>query len=122
MAGVEELRTEEEELRDPDLPPVTAEHIKLWLPSDLTREELAEVAMKGIGRVESTLRRGQLFRNSQVVGQRGGMKANTLLGRIEEQKMCDVRKYRKARLAMIRLEGVDFAPEFKELRDEDLTA
>ncbi|KAJ7055666.1 hypothetical protein C8F01DRAFT_993960 [Mycena amicta] len=140
MPKVVELRAEEEELRDSDLPPPKAEDIKLWLPSDLSKPELSDPGMAKLGRIESMLRRGQcrdaiarlrgrihaathlsLFRRMHVIGQRHNTRQNTLWERIENKKQRDARKYRRAFRAMVWLEGPDFAPRFQDLKEEDLT-
>ncbi|KAF7316401.1 CxC2 domain-containing protein [Mycena indigotica] len=138
MPGVRALRESAEELRDPDLPPVKAEHVPLFLPSDLSQAELRP--LQGLKRIELQLRRAQcgdaiaslrsrihamthliLFRNSQVVGQKKSTRSNTAIARMNERKLKDAEKYRRAYRAMRALGGAQYAPEFKELRDEDLS-
>ncbi|KAJ7059923.1 hypothetical protein C8F01DRAFT_1254013 [Mycena amicta] len=137
--GVDQLRSEEEDLRDPDMPAPKAEDVKLWLPSDMSSDELEEACVPGLGSVESQLRRGQcgdalaslcarihakthliLFRNAQVVGQRQGTRSSTMIGRMAERQKRDAAKYRRAYRALVALEGLSFAPEFKELKEEDM--
>ncbi|KAJ7060741.1 hypothetical protein C8F01DRAFT_1083718 [Mycena amicta] len=140
MPAVVELRAEEEELRDPDLPPPKAEDVRLWLPSELSEDERKDAGIEKLARIESSLRRGQcgdtisslrarihaathlsLFRRSHVIGQRHNTRHNTLWQRIEERKQRDARRYRRAFRAMVALEGPTFAPMFWELKDKDLT-
>ncbi|KAF7320103.1 CxC2 domain-containing protein [Mycena kentingensis (nom. inval.)] len=56
MPGVAGLRAEEEEKRNPDLPSVAAEHIKLWLPSDLTELQRSWACRQNLGEMEAKLR------------------------------------------------------------------
>ncbi|KAJ7051050.1 hypothetical protein C8F01DRAFT_1263316 [Mycena amicta] len=140
MPGVVDLRAEEEELRDLDLPPAKAEDVRLWLPSELSADERKEEMLQKLAKVESSLRRGQcgdaiaslrarihpathinLFRRTQVIGQRHNTRFNTLSERIEDKKQRDARRYRRAFRAMMSLEGPHFATSFQELKDEDMT-
>ncbi|KAJ7056035.1 hypothetical protein C8F01DRAFT_1211465 [Mycena amicta] len=140
MPAAVDLRAEDEELRDPEVPPKKAEEVPLWLPSELSKEELKAPGMAKLARIESSLRRGQcgdaiarlrgqihaathlsLFRKMHVVGQRHNTRQNTLWERIEEKKQRDARKYRRAFRAMVWLEGSEFAPKFQELRNEDMS-
>ncbi|KAJ7060167.1 hypothetical protein C8F01DRAFT_1084562 [Mycena amicta] len=139
MPGVEQLQAEEEDLRDPDLAAPKAEDVKLWLPSELSADELRDACVAGLGKIEAQLRRAQcgdaltsirarihaithliLFRNSQVVGQRQSTRSSTMIGHLGEQKKRDAEKYRRAYRALVALEGPAFAPEFKELKEEDM--
>ena len=45
----------DEQACDADAPPPDAEFIKIWLPSDLTREEREEGCVDGLGDVEVRL-------------------------------------------------------------------
>ncbi|KAJ7048169.1 hypothetical protein C8F01DRAFT_1214206 [Mycena amicta] len=140
MPAAVDLRAEDEELHDPEVPPKKAEEVPLWLPSELSKEELKAPGMAKLARIESSLRRGQcgdtiarlrgrihaathlsLFRKMHIVGQRHNTRQNTLWERIEEKKQRDARKYRRAFRAMVWLEGSEFAPKFQELRNEDMS-
>ncbi|KAF7320575.1 CxC2 domain-containing protein [Mycena chlorophos] len=150
MPGVAELRAEEEEFRDSDLPAPKAEEVKLWLPSQVPktvlsdegedRELRAVVCIRGLPRMEAELRRAQcrgavaairarlhalihliLHRNSQVAGQRQSTRFATLIGRMTDRRNDDAARYRNAWDAMLELEGGDFAGELQPLTDEDLS-
>ncbi|KAJ7429119.1 hypothetical protein B0H11DRAFT_1945836 [Mycena galericulata] len=101
------------------------------LPSGLSAAQRRSACRRGVAAVESRLRRGQCadalttlrsrlhaqrhiiaWRNSNAAGQNSSTRSATLIGRAA--------KYRQARAALIELEGPDHAPEFKELKDEDL--
>ncbi|KAF7310200.1 CxC2 domain-containing protein [Mycena indigotica] len=125
MPGVEELRAAEEERRDVDAAPAPAEVAKLWLPSDLSMEQREAVC-----RPTDTLAkiRGHLHakthlidtRNANAVGQNSSTRFGTLIGRVGDQARRQATKYREARAALVRLKGPEFAPQFRELHDDDL--
>ncbi|KAJ7048986.1 hypothetical protein C8F01DRAFT_966580, partial [Mycena amicta] len=139
MPGVVELRADEEERRDPDLPPPAAELTKLWVPSNLSEAERAWACKRGLAEIEAKLREGQCAdslsklrghlhakthlidtRNATAVGQRATTRFGSLIGRVGDQVEREATKYREVLLALRRLKGPDHAPQFKELRDEDL--
>ncbi|KAF7310021.1 CxC2 domain-containing protein [Mycena indigotica] len=138
-SSVEELRSAEEEKRDADLPPPPAETTKLWLPSDLSVEQREAICRPALVEIEAQLRLGQCAdalgkirghlhakthlidtRNANAVGQSSSTRFGTLIGRVGDQARRQANKYREARLALLRLKGPEFAPQFRELRDEDL--
>ncbi|KAJ7470067.1 hypothetical protein B0H11DRAFT_1730986 [Mycena galericulata] len=140
MPGVATLRAAEEEARDGDLPAPKAENIKLWMPSDLTATQRRSGCRGGLAAVEAKLRRGQCadalgtlrsrlhaqrhiiaWRNANAAGQKSSTRSATLIGRVGDRVARVAAKYRHARTALIALEGGDYAPEFKELKDEDLS-
>ncbi|KAF7325926.1 CxC2 domain-containing protein [Mycena kentingensis (nom. inval.)] len=59
-------------------------------------------------------------RNANVVGQRESTRSNTVVTRIVSHEQREVLKYRDARSAGHRPKGDAFAPQFLELRDEDV--
>ncbi|KAJ7068945.1 hypothetical protein B0H15DRAFT_738439, partial [Mycena belliarum] len=139
MPGVTALRGEEEDARDQDAPAPKAEHIKLWMPSDLTPLQRRAASRPGAGEAESKLRAGQCtdtliklrsrlhaqrhlisWRNSNSVGQRAATRSASLIGRVGDRVGRIADKYRHARAALIQLKGINFAPEFKELKPSDL--
>ncbi|KAJ7061113.1 hypothetical protein C8F01DRAFT_987657 [Mycena amicta] len=139
MPGVADLRTEEEERRDTDLPPPAAENTKLWIPSDLAEGERAWACRRGLAGVEAKLREGQCAdclsklhghlhakthlvdtRNASAVGQRATTRFGSLIGRVGDQVEREATKYREVRLALLRLKGPDHAPKYKELLDDDI--
>ncbi|KAF7309126.1 CxC2 domain-containing protein [Mycena kentingensis (nom. inval.)] len=139
MPGVPALRRAEEELRDADRPPPNAEDTKLWLPSDLRPTEL-RACKRGLVTVEGRLREAQCgdalvrirsllyqkthlihHRNTNVTGQRASTRSGTLIGRVTDQISREVTKYRQAWRALQTLMGADYAPEYRELQDGDLS-
>ncbi|KAJ7432257.1 hypothetical protein B0H11DRAFT_1760772 [Mycena galericulata] len=139
MPGVEALREEDENKRNPELPAPKAEDIKLWLPSELTVEQRRSACRRGLPEMEAKLRVGQCtdalndlrsrlhaqrhlvtWRNSNAVGQRAATRSATLIGRVGDRIARIAAKYRHARGALKMLKGEDFAPHFKELREEDM--
>lgn len=130
----------EEDARPADSPPPNAESIKLWLPSDMTRQEREEGCVDGLQEIETRLRvaqatdalkkiREQMYakhylineRNANVVGQRDSTRARKVIERVGDNITHHRNKYRQARLALHRLESPDAYPAFKELKDSDLT-
>ncbi|KAJ7470051.1 hypothetical protein B0H11DRAFT_1730903 [Mycena galericulata] len=139
MPGVAALREAAEEERDPDVPAPKAEDIKLWMPSELTVEQRRSACRRGLADMEAKLRVGQCtdalsdlcsrlhaqrflitWRNSNAVGQRAATRSATIIGRVGDRIARIAAKYRYARSALIGLKGDAFAPEFKELRAEDI--
>ncbi|KAJ7476816.1 hypothetical protein B0H11DRAFT_2234793 [Mycena galericulata] len=131
----------EDAARDPDAPPMAAENIKLWLPSELDKEDRPTGCAAGVVEVELRLREGQCanalvairarlhakrhilnFRDAGYAsGQKKATKAQSLIGILGDRAEALAKKYRQARLALSRLKGLDYAPHFRELRDADLT-
>ncbi|KAL1724763.1 hypothetical protein EV714DRAFT_222510 [Schizophyllum commune] len=130
----------EEDARPADSSPPNAESIKLWLPSDMTRQEREEGCVEGLQDIETRLRvaqatdalkkiREQMYakhylineRNANVVGQRDSTRARKVIERVGDHIVHHRNKYRQARSALHRLEAPDAYPAFKELKDSDLT-
>ncbi|KAJ7144883.1 hypothetical protein C8R43DRAFT_891041 [Mycena crocata] len=139
MPGAVHAITADEAERNPDAPAPRAEHIKLYMPSDLLEAERASACLRNLPEMEAKLRsaqcgdalsliRGRLhakrhlisFRNENVTGQNNTTKAATLIGQVGDRVMLSAAKYRKARNALIALKGANHAPHFRELADDDL--
>ncbi|KAJ7643850.1 hypothetical protein FB45DRAFT_736350 [Roridomyces roridus] len=141
MPGVAALRMAAEEGRDADAPPPKAEDVRLWMPSDLTALQRRAACRPGLAASEAKLREGQcvdalkdlrarlhtqryliLWRNSNAVGQRKSTRSVTLIGQVGDRIGRVADKYRHAREGLIALKGDDHAPQFRELRQEDMSA
>ncbi|KAJ7734685.1 hypothetical protein B0H16DRAFT_1664977 [Mycena metata] len=137
-AAVRELE-EEEDARDPDLPPPNAEDVRLYLPSGLQRADHEEGCRPGLPAMEGKLREGQCcdslrvlhsrlhakrhllnYHNESVVGQRAATRAYTLIERIRERVDAVSGKYRRARAALIALRGRAVCEGFRELKASDI--
>ncbi|KAJ7650554.1 hypothetical protein FB45DRAFT_730946 [Roridomyces roridus] len=140
MPGVAQLRRGEEESRDWDAPPPKVEDLKLWLPSELTEEQRRSACRAGLGAMEARLREGQCadalkdlrarlhtqrflvtWRNANAVGQKGSTRSATLIGRVGDRIQRVAMKYRQARTSLIALKGDGYAPQYKDLRQEDMS-
>ncbi|KAF7312645.1 CxC2 domain-containing protein [Mycena indigotica] len=119
-------------------PSKKAEDVKLWLPSELgDRQKWA--CRKGLFELEAKLRQAQcgdaltkvrsllyakthliFHRNAASVGQNSTTRSATLIGRMVEKITREATKYRQAWVALRRLKGDDFAPEYRKLEDSDL--
>ncbi|KAJ7429112.1 hypothetical protein B0H11DRAFT_2266968 [Mycena galericulata] len=125
---------------DPDAPPIPAEKIQLFMPSELSAEERERGCQRGIAAMEARLREAQCsdalialrshlhskrhlitFRNKNVTGQVKATKSRTLIGSVRDKATAAANKYRQGRAALLRLRGPDHAPHFRELKDADLT-
>ncbi|KAJ7846654.1 hypothetical protein B0H13DRAFT_2238871 [Mycena leptocephala] len=136
------LRTlaREDTSRDADAEPVKAEKVKLWLPSELPAAERSEGCLGGLVEMEVRMREGQCanalvelrtrlhtkrhligFRDRNITGQKKATKACTLIGQVGDRANATAAKYRKAREALTALKGPAYAPQFKELKQEDIT-
>ncbi|KAF7293677.1 CxC2 domain-containing protein [Mycena indigotica] len=82
MPGVEDLRAREDELRDPDEPPPKAEHIKIYLPSELSADDRRTYCRRGVADAEAKLRLGQCADALMVLrgGAKGGDKVRHAVG------------------------------------------
>lgn len=133
---------QDEELRSSlDLPPLEAEHVKLWLPSDLPEPEHASGCMPSLPAMEMELRKAECYetldhirdrlhakkhlindRFRHATGQRKGTKSSTIIGELTKRINLLANKYRHARQALWALGGeVEFGQVFKELKAEHLT-
>ncbi|KAJ7721966.1 hypothetical protein DFH07DRAFT_783991 [Mycena maculata] len=137
-AAVREVEREED-LRDADLPPPKAEEVKLYLPSGLGTSEREEGCRKGLAAMEAKLREGQCrdaliqmrsrlhakrhlitYRDTAVAGQHAATWAYTLIERVGERVDALATKYRRAREALIALQGRAACGHLKELKAGDI--
>ncbi|KAF7304157.1 CxC2 domain-containing protein [Mycena indigotica] len=117
MPGVLDIRQEEEELRDPDIPAPSAEHVRSR--PGFVHGQCTDALAALRGRIHA-MTHLILFRNSQVVGQKRSTRSNMAVARMAERKHADAAKYRQAWRAMRTLVGPTYAPELRELQDADL--
>ncbi|KAJ7079051.1 hypothetical protein C8R43DRAFT_1143320 [Mycena crocata] len=136
--AVHELEAEEE-ARDTEMEPPKAEDVKLWLPSALRDDERVDGCRKGLPEMEAKLRAGQCrdalsnvrnrlhakrhlltYRDTNVAGQKAATRAYTLIERVGERVETAAAKYRRARLALIALKGVDACGEWKDMQVRDI--
>ncbi|KAJ6458992.1 hypothetical protein C8R45DRAFT_913193 [Mycena sanguinolenta] len=130
----------EEAGRDPDLPALSAKHIKLWLPSQLpAAQRVGSGCQRNIVDMEATLREGQAenalvtirgrlhskrfiinFRNKNLTGQKKTTRAHTIIKQLTERIEVAARKYRDARAALTSLKGANYAPHLKVLKATDI--
>ncbi|KAJ7813185.1 hypothetical protein B0H13DRAFT_2469210, partial [Mycena leptocephala] len=122
-AAVKELE-DEEEARDPDCLPPAPEYVKLWMPSELSERQRERGCTKGLAGQEVKLREAQcsnavdllrtrlhakrhmlLFR-SQIVGQRGGSRSQTLVALVslKGEAYCDGSGLRELAVADVTLD------------------
>jgi hypothetical protein len=130
---------DEEDARDPDLPPPKAEDVKLYLPSGLREADREGGCRKGLPAMEGRLREGQIrdalvhlrsrlhvkrhlliHRDTNVAGQRVATRAHTLIERIGERVEAEATKYRAARGALLALRGPDACEQYRELKPADI--
>ncbi|KAJ7466765.1 hypothetical protein B0H11DRAFT_1921662 [Mycena galericulata] len=131
---------QEEAKRDPDAEPPKAERVKLWMPSELAAAERDVGCLAGVAEMEARMREGQCantldelrdrlhtkrhligFRDSNITGQKKATKAQTLLSQIGERADLLADKYRRAREGLSALRGATYAPQYRELKKEDMT-
>ncbi|KAJ7018026.1 hypothetical protein C8F04DRAFT_978149 [Mycena alexandri] len=130
MPGAVRRMEEEEEERKADEPATNPEDIRLWMPSELTEAERDDECATGLGGREAKLPLAQCtnaldtlrlrlhakrhlisFRNSHVVGQKHATRSSTLIGMVGERIDTIAVKYRRARLALLELEGAAYCVE-----------
>ncbi|KAJ7771164.1 hypothetical protein B0H14DRAFT_3509188 [Mycena olivaceomarginata] len=128
-----------EAARDADIPAPRAEHIKLYMPSDLPAAARDAACVKNLPTMEAKMREAQcgavltvvrgrlhakrhliMFRNENVTGQIKSTKARTLIGKWGDRVNLSAEKYRKGRKALTALKGSEYAPHYRELRDSDI--
>ncbi|KAJ7780810.1 hypothetical protein DFH07DRAFT_950031 [Mycena maculata] len=129
-----------EEARDGDEAPPKAEHIKLFMPSEMAPgRDALRGCLSGLLALESKLRVAQctnalvtlrsrlhakrhliMFRNDNLAGQNLATKGATLIGQVGERVEAAAEKYRVGRKALVALEGDTAAAKFRELRPEDV--
>ncbi|KAJ6558636.1 hypothetical protein DFH09DRAFT_1248185 [Mycena vulgaris] len=129
----------EEASRDADAPPIAAEKVRLFLPSELPDAQREQGCQRGIPLMEARLARLSAwtpsarcgatciqnhlitFRNKNVTGQIKATKSRSLIGSVGDKANAAAKKYRQGRAALIKLRGADHAPHFRELKEEHLT-
>ncbi|KAJ7793449.1 hypothetical protein B0H14DRAFT_2622840 [Mycena olivaceomarginata] len=139
MPGAARAMLVDEEARDADAPPPKAEHIKLYMPHELPAADRGRGCVSGLPEMESKLRAAQCaaallvlrsrlhakrhlisFRNEHLTGQIQTTKARTLIGQVGDRVTASAQKYRKGRGALLALKGAEFAPHFRELKDDNI--
>ncbi|KAJ7712309.1 hypothetical protein B0H16DRAFT_1342655 [Mycena metata] len=129
-----------ERARNADAPPVKAENLRLFLPSELSETERA-TCREGLPEMEAKLREAQcgdalitvrarlhakwhvLYwkAGGNIGGQHGATRANSLAGQLTDRINAAAAKYNQARLALLKLKGPNYAPYFKPMKESDLT-
>ncbi|KAL1661534.1 hypothetical protein GGF50DRAFT_60884, partial [Schizophyllum commune] len=118
---------------------VDAELMKLYMPSDLPPVLRRQACAEGIPQKELKLRVAQAhdflqtirrklhakqyhitWRNEHTTGQKKSTRARALLKTLQEKIDLDAAGYRKARVAILALRGVEEDPEFPPLLAADL--
>ncbi|KAJ7049006.1 hypothetical protein C8F01DRAFT_1266153 [Mycena amicta] len=141
MPGVASIRAEDEEKRDETKPPPNAEHVQLYLPSDLSAPKRATASLRSAITAEAQLRAGQCAdslqslrscahtrqhliwtRNANAVGQRATTRYAGMFSRVSERIDRTASKYRRARDGLVALKGTAFAEArgFLVLEDSDI--
>ncbi|KAF7329335.1 CxC2 domain-containing protein [Mycena kentingensis (nom. inval.)] len=139
MPGVAEIRAEDDACCDPNVPAPKAENIEIYLPSGLDDTQRRTASLRGANEAEAKLRQGQCsdalvalraalyvqahliaWRNVNSAGQKSATRSSTLLLRVKERIERAATKYRDAWKGLRKLKGPALAPEFKELRAEDV--
>ena len=140
MPGAIRAITAAEESRDASAEPPKAEDIVLWLPSDLDATSRSSGCVAGLATMESQLCQAQCsdgleklcshlhakhhlinHRNHNVTGQNQSTRARTLIGRVGDRAQTCAEKYRRARSALISLEGPEkYANIFMRLNPSDI--
>ncbi|KAK7059400.1 hypothetical protein R3P38DRAFT_2495701, partial [Favolaschia claudopus] len=139
MPGAARAIAQEEARRDPEAAAPRAEHAKLYMPHELSEAERGAGCVHGLSEMEAKLRvaqssaaltvlRGRLhakrhfitFRNDHLTGQKKTTKAHSLIEQLGERVNASANKYRKGYEALIVLKGKDFAPHFRELKNDDI--
>ncbi|KAJ7437065.1 hypothetical protein B0H11DRAFT_2255628 [Mycena galericulata] len=130
----------EEAARDEDAALPKAEHVRLYLPSELSEAERLNGCQRGIPEMEARLREAQCsdalgdiraqlhakshlisFKNENVTGQIQSTRSQSLIAQVGARVNGNQQKYTQARRALLRLKGDGYAPHFKKLRASDLT-
>ncbi|KAJ7050749.1 hypothetical protein C8F01DRAFT_1092087 [Mycena amicta] len=106
MPGIEDIWRKDAEQRDLDVAPPKAEHIKIYLPSEVSADERQQTHLV-------------YWRNANAVGQKGSTRSASLLEQVAERIERVVRKYRQGYAAIRALKGEHFETEFRELADAD---
>ncbi|KAJ7774517.1 hypothetical protein DFH07DRAFT_732456 [Mycena maculata] len=117
-----------------------AEHIKLFMPSEMAPgRDALRGCLSGLLALESKLQVAQctnalvtlrsrlhakrhliMFRNDNLAGQNLATKGAMLIGQVGERVEAAAEKYRVGRKALVALEGDTAAAKFRELRPKDV--
>lgn len=139
--GLRALEAENDERLRSGKEEVQPEHIKLWMPSQLTAAERTSGCVAKLPEMEAKLRVGQCHealnlirdrlhakkhlinrRNKNITGQNKSTKARTIIGDITDRIQLLARKYTGARNALWALGGADdHGQVLQELKHEHLT-
>ncbi|KAJ7236979.1 hypothetical protein C8J57DRAFT_1087843, partial [Mycena rebaudengoi] len=102
---------------------------KLWLPSELSADDLLHGCARGLVKIETELRVSQClectgypadFCNANVTGQKASTKAYTLIGQVGDHVNASAAKYRVARVALVVMDVV-LDERMQELKDADIS-
>ncbi|KAJ7429660.1 hypothetical protein B0H11DRAFT_2265147 [Mycena galericulata] len=140
MPGAERLIAEEEEERDSDAPPPKPEDIKLWMPHELDDAQRLGSCVRGLVSIEAKLRVSQClnslitlrsrlhskrhflgFSNANIDGQNMRTKSQTLVGQLGDRVTASADRYRQGRAALVKIQGASLDPQFRELKEADIT-
>ncbi|KAK7000631.1 hypothetical protein R3P38DRAFT_2797322 [Favolaschia claudopus] len=141
MPGAPGCLEELEGTRDVDSPPVAAERVKLFMPSEMpgASGDGLRGCVSGLLLMEEKLRVAQCqnslvslrarlhakrhlisFRNANITGQVLSTKARTLIEQLGERVESYANRYRQGRKALDCLTGEDSFPDLRPLRPEDV--
>ncbi|KAF8170461.1 hypothetical protein K438DRAFT_1729650 [Mycena galopus ATCC 62051] len=139
MPGAARAIVRDEAMRDPNTAAPRVEHVKVYMPHELPEGERGAGCVPGLTEMEAKMRvaqctaaltvlRGRLhakrhfitFRNDHLTGQKKTTKAGTLIQQLGERVNASAGKYRKGFEGLVALKGKDFAPHFRELKDDDI--
>ncbi|KAF7333064.1 CxC2 domain-containing protein [Mycena venus] len=129
----------DEAAQDADTPAPQAEHIKLYMPSDLPGPVRDMACVKNLLAMEVKMCKAQCgaaltvvhgrlhakrhlitFRNENITGQIKSTKARTLIGEVGDRVNLTAEKYCRGCKALTALKGSDYAPHYKELRESNI--
>lgn len=140
-AAIQAIQADDEFRAASDLPPLEAEHVKLWLPSELSADKRQLGCTVGLAEMELKLRVAQCgesldsirdrlhvkkhlinHRNKHVTGQNKSTRARRLIDRVGDRIKHFHFKYTRARDAIIELGGeTQYGESFRVLQASHLT-
>ncbi|KAK7012748.1 CxC2 domain-containing protein [Favolaschia claudopus] len=142
MPGAVRCLEEMEVARDSELPPVVAERVKLFMPHEMSGDEVHDPlrgCVAGLVEMEVRLRVSQCenslvslrarlhakrhlisFRDSNITGQVRSTKARTLIEQVGERVESYANRYRQGHKALEALKGPGAYPALRALRPEDV--
>jgi hypothetical protein len=137
--GATRMLAADAEGRNADAPAPAAEHVRLWLPSELPAHERANGCQGNVAEMEAQLRESQCrdalsnirlklhskqhliaFRNENLGGQVKQTRSRTLVNHLGMRVDIHARKYTDTHQALIILKGPDYSPQLKKLEKADL--